>query len=366
MCFCFDESIRSNKIASIEMMNRLRMIRFKDIVSRSRIYFDPAETIGAPSHIEQDTLFIELYSRFDSLSSARVDFSPWVLRLEFDRQKMHSLSLTMADVDRVLGEFYDDKISCIFSDDNSSEMAMRVRLTLSDARGQDDDLMTELKALEHNILENVKIRGVEGIEKVVIRETMQQQRYNPETKYFDPFCEYVVETDGSNMLGVMSVPGVDWKRTNTNDIYEVFHTLGVEAARQKLHDEIIEVLKTTYINYRHVALLVDAITNKGTLVSVNRHGINQGDNGPLAKCSFEETVVRLVNAGIFSEKDRVNGVSANIMLGQVAPCGTGDSKIVMDVSKLPSAGTYHTFNDNDENGDEDLVQEGLFEFDLKV
>lgn len=362
MNICFDEGIRCNKIASIDMMHRLQMIRFKDIVSRSRIYFDPAETIGAPSHIEQDTLFIELYSRFDALSSARVDFSPWVLRLEFDRQRMHSFSLTMADVDRVLGEFYDDRISCVFSDDNANEMAMRVRLMLTDSKGQDDDLLTELKALEHNILENVKIRGVESIEKVVIRETLQQQRYNKETRYFEPFSEYVVETDGSNMLGVMGIPGVDWKRTMTNDIYEVFHTLGVEAARQKLHDEIIEVLSTTYINYRHVALLVDAITNKGTLVSVNRHGINQGDNGPLAKCSFEETVVRLVSAGIFSEKDKVNGVSANIMLGQVAPCGTGDSKILIDVSKLPDA--MEVIEEEAQDGD--ALADDPFEFDLKI
>ena len=361
MSISFNKDIRCNKIGVIDMMNRLRMIRFKDIVSRSRIYFDPAETIGAPSHMEQDSLFIELYTRFDSLSTSRVDFSPWVLRLEFDRQRMHTLSLNMADVDRVLAEFYDDKVSCVFSDDNAGEMAMRVRLAIGERSG-DDDLLTELKALEHNIIETLKIRGVEGIEKVVIRETLRQQRYNVELKVFEPFSEYVVETDGSNLLGVMGVPGIDWKRTTTNDIYEVFHTLGVEAARQKLHDEIVEVLSMTYINYRHVALLVDAITNKGTMVSVNRHGINQGDNGPLAKCSFEETVVRLVNAGIFSERDRVNGVSANIMLGQVAPCGTGDSKILLDLSRLPEPRATAV----DVVEDEDDEDEDVFSFDLKV
>ena len=337
------ESWSQSKVKCIEMMNKLCVVRFKDVVSRSRIYFDPAETIGAPSHIESDSLFLDLYSRFDALNrgAGAREMSPWVLRLEFDRQKMLDRGLTMIDIDRAILSFYgDDRMSCIFTDDNASEVAMRVRLTMTGpaadaSTGGGDDLLTEIKALEHNLLEVVPIRGVERIDKVRPIETLKYQRFNPSTKTFEPFSELMIETDGSNMMGVMNVPGVDAYRVTSNDVYEVFRTLGVEAARQKLYDEILEVLNMTYINYRHVALLVDAITNKGTLVSVNRHGINQGDNGPLAKCSFEETVVRLVKAGIFSERDRMNGVSANIMLGQVAPCGTGDSKIAVDASALP-------------------------------
>lgn len=38
----------------------------------------------------------------------------------------------------------------------------------------------------------------------------------------------------------------------------------------------------------------------------------------------------LINASVFSECDKINGVSANIMLGQLPPCGTGDSEVVLD------------------------------------
>jgi len=38
----------------------------------------------------------------------------------------------------------------------------------------------------------------------------------------------------------------------------------------------------------------------------------------------------LINASIFSEYDRINGVSANIMLGQLPPCGTGDNEVLLD------------------------------------
>jgi DNA-directed RNA polymerase beta' subunit len=79
---------------------------------------------------------------------------------------------------------------------------------------------------------------------------------------------------------------------------------------------------------------MDIMTYKGYLMSIDRHGINRGDIGPLAKSSFEETTDMLINASIFAEYDNVNGVSANVMLGQQPPCGTGDSSILLDEELL--------------------------------
>jgi hypothetical protein len=42
----------------------------------------------------------------------------------------------------------------------------------------------------------------------------------------------------------------------------------------------------------------------------------------------------LIKAGLFGEYDKINGVSANIMLGQIPPCGTGDTVILIDEEKL--------------------------------
>ena len=69
-------------------------------------------------------------------------------------------------------------------------------------------------------------------------------------------------------------------------------------------------------------------------MSIDRFGINRGNIGPLAKCSFEETTDQLFKAAIFGEVDKLLGVSSNIMMGQVPPCGTGESDIMIDEMKL--------------------------------
>ena len=72
------------------------------------------------------------------------------------------------------------------------------------------------------------------------------------------------------------------------------------------------------------------MTNKGYVMSVDRHGINKSDRGPLAKCSFEETPEILAKAAIFGELDPLTGVSSNIMMGQEIIGGTGSIDLIFD------------------------------------
>ena len=76
------------------------------------------------------------------------------------------------------------------------------------------------------------------------------------------------------------------------------------------------------------------MTNNGILMSIDRHGINKSDRGPLAKCSFEETPDIIARAALFGELDLVKGVSSNIMLGQEVPIGTGSVNLLFDEEKF--------------------------------
>jgi len=96
----------------------------------------------------------------------------------------------------------------------------------------------------------------------------------------------------------------------------MFDVLGIEAARASLLKELRAVIEFdgAYVNYRHLATLCDAMTARGHIMSINRHGINRADTGALMRSSFEETVEILVQAAAFSELDTLRGVSENIMV----------------------------------------------------
>merc|ERR1712100_705559 len=147
---------------------------------------------------------------------------------------------------------------------------------------------------------------------------------------------WIFETEGSNLQQVLSFDEVDCQRTITNDVVEILSVLGIEAARNSLLHEIKSVISFdgSYVNYRHLATLSDVMTYRGSLMSITRHGINRAQTGALMRCSFEETVDILLKAAAFSETDNLAGVSENIMLGQLAPVGTGSFELILDEKML--------------------------------
>lgn len=363
MTIHLQDDIKQDKMKANAVLRSIQTTYFKDLVKSSKIYYDAKDF---STGIEEDRLFVQTYNELMDMELVkRFDNTPWLLRFEVNRDKLLEEGLTMIQLYNMLQDYYDDTIACMFSDDNSGNLIFRIRLI--EDNSEDRDYITELKALEKNIMDNIIIKGVKNIHKAMMNKH-EYLLYNEETLHFDKTSEWILDTSGNNMVEVMSHPGVDYTKTISNDINEIYDLLGIEAARGALYNELSGVIADAelYVNYRHMALLVDTMTNRGYMLSVDRHGINRVDIGPLAKCSFEETTDMLIKAGIFSEVDKITGVSANIMLGQIPPCGTGDTDILIDEHKLMNMLEEVVDDETPEEVDEELCTLDHLSFDFTV
>ncbi len=156
---------------------------------------------------------------------------------------------------------------------------------------------------------------------------------------FKAISEWVLETDGTAFMKVLSTNHVDTRRTYTNDVVECLQALGIEAGRKSIEKEMYNVISFdgSYVNYRHLSLLVDVMTSKGNFMAITRHGINRQEVGCLMRCSFEETVDVLLDSACHGEVDQMKGVSENIMLGQLARIGTGSFDLLLNVEECKKA-----------------------------
>lgn len=196
-----------------------------------------------------------------------------------------------------------------------------------------------LQLLESSLMKDLHLIGIPEIAKVFVQEA-KIKTFDPDTgALMDKKEEWEILTDGTNMSEVFLIDKVDFRRVTSNDINEIYENLGIEAVRGALLIELRKVLNPygIYVNYRHLACLCDVMTQTGLLTSITRHGINRVEHGPLRKSSFEETVEILLEAGIYAEVDQLKGISENIMLGQLAPFGTGCFDLILDLDKIENA-----------------------------
>jgi DNA-directed RNA polymerase subunit A" len=181
-------------------------------------------------------------------------------------------------------------------------------------------------------LRDVVFKGIEEVTRVVIRKEEMEDAENDE--------EFVLYTEGSAFGDVLDIEGVDASRTTCNNIHEIHSELGIEAARETIIEETHNTLAEQGlddVNVRHLMLVADIMTNRGTIESIGRHGISGSKESVLARAAFEVTVNHLLDAAIHGEVDDLDGVIENVIVGKPVAIGTGDVDLRMGSKMTPKS-----------------------------
>ncbi|OWT39028.1 DNA-directed RNA polymerase II subunit RPB1 [Cryptococcus neoformans] len=315
-----------------QIMRKLTYTRLRDITATVEIFYDPKLD---STDIEEDKDFVDAFFAIPDEDIRLELHSPWLLRLELDRAKVLEGGYEMSQIVDAIADTVGKDVFVIHSEDNAPKLVIRIRVV---AEKEDEELLGDedmfLKRIEGTLLDQVELGGITGITRVFISEG--KQVVVSQNGEYDQEKEWFLETDGINLKAVMAVDGVNAFRTYSNNCYEVYETLGIEAARNALYKELNGVIEMggSYVNYRHLALLCDLMCSKGALMSITRHGINRTDAGALSRAAFEETVEILLEAAAVGDVDDCKGVAENVLLGQMAPMGTGAFDVSLDMNML--------------------------------
>ncbi|HLH45194.1 MAG TPA: DNA-directed RNA polymerase subunit A'' [bacterium] len=177
---------------------------------------------------------------------------------------------------------------------------------------------------------SVVLKGIKGVTKVYLERTKLSQPFDGHDE------EWYIITEGSDLAKVLEVDGVDRTRTTTNNIYEIYQVLGIEAARNSIIEEIMKTLheQGLEVDVRHVSLLADWMTESGQIKPVTRTGISVGKTSVLAKAAFEVTVSHLLAAAESAETDTLEGVTESVIVGNYIPMGTGMVDLMVNLRAL--------------------------------
>jgi len=337
-----------NQENSQNIMVQLEHTKLREVVESIQICFDPDDF---NTLIDEDVNTMEQYKEFENMidnclgeEKEDTEKSKWIIRMKLNIEEMLDRNISTDDIHFAIKNSYNNDVSCVYNDYNADKLIFRIRLNniisskkKSTNKQQSLDQQDEiymLKNFQDQLLDNLILRGVKNINKVVPRK-ITDSLVKEDGSYVKTET-WVVDTVGTNLLDLLGLDYIDVNRTYTNDIQEIYNVLGIEAARQAIFNEISEVIEfdSTYINYHHLSLLCDRMTCNSTMVSIFRHGINNDNIGPIAKASFEETPEMFLKAARHAEVDPMRGVSANVMCGQEGYFGTSAFQVVLDIDKI--------------------------------
>ena len=343
MTIYLKNDLKTEQKAAIKVKNLIELSMLKDVVINTMIVYDPDPTTTI---IQEDFELMSMHASFHYETNEEFDpnsLSRWVLRIKLSEPELNNKSISSKFIKEKIEAKYPN-FEVIATQINDIHQVIRIRSKYDMKEGKiytHEESMSDyiLQHLESSLLRDLHLLGIPAVKKVFVQQS-KIKRYDPITGVLDEKQqEWEILTDGTNIKEIFLIDEVDYRRVTSNDITEIYDCLGIEAVRNSLIRELRKVLGPygIYVNYRHLAVLCDVMTQGGYLTSITRHGINRVEQGPLRKCSFEETVEILLEAGLFSETDYLKGISENIMLGQLAPFGTGYFDLMLDFNKIKNA-----------------------------
>ena len=259
------DEVNNNADRAKEVMVSIEHTTLGHVTAATEIWYDPEvdDTI-----IEEDKDMVTTYYEIPDIDIPPELISPWLLRLEINRSAFLDKKLTMKEIEDKLVETFGKDLSILVSDQNLEKPVIRIRVVNTQEVKPDDmgeDEMEEdvfLKRIESHLLSNITLRGISGIRRCHLI-PMDHIMYINEEGEFAKKKEWMLETDGVNLKEVLWRDNIDYTRTYSNHPVEILEVLGIEGARQALlAREVRSVIQFdgSYVNYRHLALLVDLMT----------------------------------------------------------------------------------------------------------
>jgi DNA-directed RNA polymerase beta' subunit len=293
----------------------LKHFNFKKIVTTICVVTNHNESVKSGCGTPQPTWTIEKnyenewwYSNFKKIYCFQPRETKTRVRFTLKKNILYEYKISPEKVKQALEEKHD--ISCIFSP-FSAGFYFDIFCDIEDHK---------LDSFITSALFPTYISGVESIKDIFYHKD-------------DKLNVWYIQTEGGTLKDFYALDNVDVENTSINNVWDIYHTLGIEAAREFRIKEMVEIMGSG-VDISHIKLRADRLTFTGTIQSLTRYTM-RGEK-PFSKVGFEEIMENFYKSAKDAESDDLTGVSASIMCGKRAKVGTSMFDVRLDIDKILS------------------------------
>jgi len=303
-----------DRAAVQKIANGIEMMRFRQFITSWQIFF---EKYGEPvhpkySHEAQD---IKKFNAMNPLLTVPGDLIKWCIRFVIDRTALVLKNMDLEAIISRLRETFPDTY-IMYTPENSANVILRVYIQNSAVKGH---VTTKMIAVIKDAIADTIIRGINGILSAKAEKIIRNKVNNDGSIVRDDNIWGII-TAGTNMDGAFSNPFVDKYGIITDAIQEVYHTLGVEAARHQIKIGLRSLIEC---DHRHYSIYADEMTRTGRVTSIESSGLKKREaNNILLRMGFSSPMATIEEAAVNSMQDDVSGITAPLLLGSVPRLGT--------------------------------------------
>jgi DNA-directed RNA polymerase beta' subunit len=259
------------------------------------------------------------YGTFKTVFGTQIDSGRCRVRFILKKEVLYSNKLSMNTVKELLEKYHN--VSCLFS---PLEQGCILDVFCLDDHHRLDTFVT-------TVLFPTYVSGVEKIKAVSYHKN-------------EALNVWYVQTQGGTLKDFYALEDVDVVNTSTNNVWDIYSTFGIEAAREFRIKEMTEIMGSG-VDQSHIRLRADRLTFTGTVQSLTRYTMRC--EKPFSKAGFEEIMENFYKSARDAETDELTGVSASVICGKRAKVGTSMFDVKLDIDRIMSSNPLSMSADDD-------------------
>lgn len=300
-----------DKIARV--ISKFNTVNMYTLVEKMGILQDPDYLYGEKSMISSDLAGITKYLK--SGRKVPVGLSKLCIAVDFSPEELYKARFSTFDVETALLKQYSDLFIVHIS-------PTRIRIYV---RGT-----VELDYFKNLIgtFKTTVLSGINGIMGVDINE--EKMEYRKENSALAVRTINRLFAKGVNFRKIVGSKYINGYKSVTNDLHETLRTLGLNATKVVMYNEIRNVYMANGANVSPavIKMLVDAVTCKGFIAPINNIGMKIAESSTIQQMTFEKSEQVITDAALYAKKEKVDGTSNNILFGQPFRGGTNSFQLI--------------------------------------
>jgi len=324
MLIMVKKEYETDKLKVQEISNHIEMMTFGRFVSNMRIFFESYSNPVHPDFINEKKIFTD-FEKYNYGIKIPSDLAKWCIRYTLNKEEMILKSMKLETI--VYGIYKDHpEVFIVHTNENDNDLILRIYLRTSMIKPS-NDYYNDVVLYTANELKKVVVRGIRNIIGSIVVDVLKNE-VKPDGS-IDKTKTYAILSAGTNMKDIISNQYIDPYRTQSDSIEEIQRIFGVNAARNKIINEMIIALEG--LSRIHCSVFADEMCYAGVVSNIQKTGLQKRENANVTlRISFQTVIQVIQNSAIHGLTDRIGGVSGPLIMGTNPNIGTTFNQVVVN------------------------------------
>jgi DNA-directed RNA polymerase beta' subunit len=307
---------------------KIQMSALIDYVDSYQIFF---EEFAHPIHprYKHEARIYEQFLRNYNQKIPQVE--PICFRMQMSAEKMIDHGISMLDIIRKL-QILKPAFVYVVSYETDRNFGPIIRA--HPIKSSKNNYLRHLRTMEKEFFKIMKtiIRGLSNISQVGELES-PIHRWDQETGEVKEEKVYMINTRGSNLVGLLEIPEIDHNMVQTTSVGETQRVIGLAAARTRIMIEWSHIVPN--ITNQYFSMIASLMTMTGSVTGLSVRGqLRREENNVFGNMCAGHATATMMKGAMDNKVNMFYGTSGPAVMGQAIKNGTNYFNVGTDVNMI--------------------------------